>query len=122
VTIPSSVGRYRVTGEVGRGAMGVVYRGTDPALDRTVAIKVIRVGVADSSVPPEELEARFLREAKVAARISHPNVVTVFDAGREGHGQPEGEGLRVREGERLGHELAEDDGEQRQQDGDHRRA
>jgi serine/threonine-protein kinase len=65
--------------------MGVVYRGTDPALDRTVAIKVIRVGVADSSVPPEEMEARFLREAKVAARISHPNVVTVFDAGREGH-------------------------------------
>ena len=85
MTIPSSVGRYRVTAELGRGAMGVVYRGTDPALDRTVAIKVIRAGVADSSVPPEEVEARFLREAKVAARINHPNVVTIFDAGREGH-------------------------------------
>jgi hypothetical protein len=85
VTIPTTVGRYRIEGELGRGAMGVVYRGTDPALDRTVAIKVIRPGVADSSVPPEEMEARFLREAKVAARILHPNVVTVFDAGREGH-------------------------------------
>jgi len=85
VTIPTSVGRYKVEGELGRGAMGVVYRGSDPALDRTVAIKVIRAGVADSSVPPEEMEARFLREAKVAARILHPNVVTVFDAGREGH-------------------------------------
>ncbi len=85
MTIPTTVGRYRIEGELGRGAMGVVYRGTDPALDRTVAIKVIRPGVADSSVPPEEMEARFLREAKVAARILHPNVVTVFDAGREGH-------------------------------------
>ncbi len=85
MTIPASVGRYRITGELGRGAMGVVYRGSDPALERTVAIKVIRLGAADSVVPPEELEARFLREAKVAARILHPNVVTVFDVGREGH-------------------------------------
>jgi serine/threonine-protein kinase len=65
--------------------MGVVYRAVDPALERPVAIKVIaaRPGAVPLSV--EELEARFLREARVAARISHPGVVTVHDAGREGN-------------------------------------
>jgi hypothetical protein len=85
VSLPASIGRYTITGELGRGAMGVVYRAVDPALDRPVAIKVI---AARSSVVPlsgEELEARFLREARVAARISHPGVVTVHDAGREGN-------------------------------------
>jgi serine/threonine-protein kinase len=79
-----SYGRYRVVGELGRGAMGVVYRGVDPQLDRPVAIKVISARAGAVSVPVEELEARFLREAKVAARIAHPGVVTVFDAGRQG--------------------------------------
>jgi serine/threonine-protein kinase len=79
-----SFGRYRVVGELGRGAMGVVYRGVDPALDRPVAIKVISASAGAVSAPVEELEARFLREAKVAARIAHPGVVTVFDAGRQG--------------------------------------
>ena len=77
-------GRYRVLAELGRGAMGVVYRGVDPALDRPVAIKVISARAGAVAVPVEELEARFLREAKVAARITHPGVVTVFDAGRQG--------------------------------------
>jgi serine/threonine-protein kinase len=81
---PEKLGRYRIAGEIGRGAMGVVYRAMDPALDRAVAIKVISARQAAGSLPVEELEARFLREAKVAARISHPGVVTVFDAGREG--------------------------------------
>ena len=83
MTVPASVGRYTVLGELGRGAMGVVLRALDPALDRAVAVKLI----APRSEPTPagaELEARFLREARVAARISHPNVVTVYDAGREG--------------------------------------
>ncbi|MFZ5785290.1 MAG: serine/threonine-protein kinase, partial [Acidobacteriota bacterium] len=84
MTQPEKLGRYRITGEIGRGAMGVVYRAIDPSLDRAVAIKVISARQAAGSLPVEELEARFLREAKVAARISHPGVVTVFDAGREG--------------------------------------
>ena len=84
MTTPSQFGRYQITGELGRGAMGVVYRGVDPALDRHVAIKVIAARFAGAHVPIEELEARFLREAKVSAKISHPGVVTVFDAGREG--------------------------------------
>lgn len=84
MTVPGSFGRYRVVEELGRGAMGVVYRGVDPALDRTVAIKAISARQPGSSVQGQELETRFLREAKLSARISHPGVVTVFDAGREG--------------------------------------
>jgi eukaryotic-like serine/threonine-protein kinase len=83
VTWPARVGRYQITGELGRGAMGVVLRGVDPALERPVAIKLIAAR-ATSGVSTEEMEARFLREARVAARINHPGVVTVFDAGREG--------------------------------------
>lgn len=84
MTLPATIGRYRVIGELGRGAMGVVYRGVDPSLDRPVAIKVIGTRAGASAVPSHEMEARFLREARVAARINHPNVVTIYDAGREG--------------------------------------
>ncbi len=84
MTRPASIGRYTVLGELGRGAMGVVYRAVDPALDRPVAIKVIAAQTSGLPVGSGELEARFLREARMAARISHPNVVTVYDAGREG--------------------------------------
>jgi hypothetical protein len=65
--------------------MGVVYRAMDPALDRPVAVKVIAARTSVVPLSGEELEARFLREARVAARISHPGVVTVHDAGREGN-------------------------------------
>ncbi|HLE60854.1 MAG TPA: serine/threonine-protein kinase [Thermoanaerobaculaceae bacterium] len=85
MTHPASIGRYTITGELGRGAMGVVYRAMDPALDRPVAIKVIAARTSVVPLSGEELEARFLREARVAARINHPGVVTVHDAGREGN-------------------------------------
>jgi serine/threonine-protein kinase len=65
--------------------MGVVYRATDPALERPVAIKVIAARTGVVPLSGEELETRFLREARVAARINHPGVVTVHDAGREGN-------------------------------------
>ncbi|MBZ5588289.1 MAG: protein kinase [Acidobacteriia bacterium] len=84
MTLPASVGRYTVVGELGRGAMGVVYSARDPALDRPVAVKIIVPRADGGASTSSELEARFLREARVAARISHPGVVTVFDAGREG--------------------------------------
>lgn len=77
------LGRYEILGEIGRGAMGVVYRGWDPQLERPVAIKAIRAD-AVSGGTEEEIIARFLREAKLAARIVHPGVVTVYDAGEEG--------------------------------------
>ncbi len=82
MTIPSRVGRYTITGELGRGAMGVVLRGLDPTLDRPVAVKVIGLSGTGGG-PTEELTARFLREAKLAARINHPGVVTIYDSGQD---------------------------------------
>ncbi len=77
----SALGRYTVRGLLGRGGMGEVYLAHDPELDRLVAIKVIRTGVAERS---PEARARFQREAQAMARLSHPNVVTVYDVGTTG--------------------------------------
>ncbi len=68
------IGRYEVVAELGRGGMGAVYEGWDPALARSVAIKVLR---QHATLPAEDLE-RFRREAQLAARIRHPNVVEVY--------------------------------------------
>jgi eukaryotic-like serine/threonine-protein kinase len=81
--IPATVGRYRIEGELGRGAMGAVYRGVDPKLDRTVAIKMISSSMAGGD-DRDEILARFEREARVSARLQHPNVVAVYDVGAEG--------------------------------------
>jgi len=81
--VPATVGRYRITGELGRGAMGAVYRGVDPKLDRTVAIKMISSSMAGGD-DRDEILARFEREARVSARLQHPNVVAVYDVGAEG--------------------------------------
>lgn len=75
---PVSIGRYRILGTLGQGAMGTVYLGEDPKLHRGLAIKVVRTGLGD----PEVL-ARFEREAEISARIHHPNVITIFDVGEE---------------------------------------
>ncbi|HVQ28834.1 MAG TPA: hypothetical protein VMV21_04595, partial [Vicinamibacteria bacterium] len=75
------LGRYEIEGELGRGAMGVVYRATDPVLGRTVALKITRLG---SSVPPQDragFERRFQEEARAAASATHPGVVIVHDGG-----------------------------------------
>jgi len=75
---PRALGRYRVLNEIGRGGMGVVYRAEDPELARTVAIKLLRPeSVGDLSAT--EARARLMREAQAMARISHPNVNTVYD-------------------------------------------
>ena len=74
------VGRYKVLCRLGAGAFGDVYKGHDPELDRPVALKVPRAGTMDD---PNKVE-RFLREARAAAKLSHPNIVTVYDAGRDG--------------------------------------
>lgn len=74
-----TLGRYRILGELGRGAMGTVYRALDPLIEREVAIKTL-----SASLPAEtmaEVRERFLREAKSAGRLNHPNVVTIFDVG-----------------------------------------
>lgn len=78
----SHLGRYEIVGELGQGAMGVVYKATDPLIDRIVAIKTITLSLALDE--REEYEGRFYQEAKAAGRLSHPNIVTIFDVGRSG--------------------------------------
>jgi serine/threonine-protein kinase len=75
---PSTIGRYKVLGTLGSGAMGTVYLAEDPLLKRPLAIKVVREGTGDA-----EVLQRFQREAEVSARLNHPNAVTVFDVGEE---------------------------------------
>ena len=74
------LGKYQLQAEIGRGGMGAVYRGHDPQLDRLVAIKVLAPGLAWR----EEFVERFLREARAAARLNHPNIVVIHDVGQEG--------------------------------------
>ena len=72
-------GRYRLQEPIGRGAMGIVWRGRDELLDREIAVKEVRAASADS----QDAYRRTLREAKAAARLNHPGVVTVFDVVEE---------------------------------------
>ena len=74
----ASIGRFQVIGLVGKGGMGEVYAAYDPELDRNVAIKLLRAGRNSES---DEGRARMMREAQAIARVSHPNVVVVYDAG-----------------------------------------
>lgn len=74
------LGRYEITGKLGEGAMGVVYRAFDPLLERVVAVKTVKLELTPAE--QEEFEQRFFKEAKSAARLNHPNIVTVFDAGK----------------------------------------
>ena len=77
------LGRYDIVRVLGKGAMGVVYEGRDPNLDRQVAIKTIRVQ-NQSPEAAQEYEGRFRTEARSAARLHHPNIVSVFDSGQDG--------------------------------------
>src|SRR5882762_7865373 len=76
------LGRYRILGELGRGAMGMVYRAVDLVLEREVALKTLLPDLPEDVV--DEIRIRFLREARSAGRLSHPNIVTIFDVGQEG--------------------------------------
>ncbi|MGD9648318.1 MAG: WD40 repeat domain-containing serine/threonine protein kinase [Pirellulales bacterium] len=78
--LPRTLGRFRVSHELGRGGLGIVYLAYDPKLGRQVALKIPRI----ESLASEEMQRRFLREAEAAARLSHPNLISVFDAGEEG--------------------------------------
>jgi serine/threonine protein kinase len=75
-------GRYEILSELGRGAMGVVYKARDPKINRLVAVKTV---LLTGQPPEEELEyrERFVREAEAAGRLSHPGIVTIFDVGEE---------------------------------------
>jgi serine/threonine-protein kinase len=79
---PAKIGRYDVASEIGRGAMGVVYRAMDPMLERTVAIKTINMALDPGEI--EHYEKRFTIEARAAGGLNHPNIVTIYDIGRSG--------------------------------------
>src|SRR6266436_3327 len=80
--VQKMLGRYRILGELGRGAMGTVYRAVDLVLEREVALKTLLPDLPEDVV--DEVRIRFLREARSAGRLSHPNIVTIFDVGQEG--------------------------------------
>ncbi|HEY6343241.1 MAG TPA: serine/threonine-protein kinase [Bryobacteraceae bacterium] len=78
------LGRYLITGELGRGGMGVVYDAIDPKIDRAVAVKVIHLDSLGDPRQADFLRDRLFREARSAGRLSHPGIVTIFDADQEG--------------------------------------
>src|SRR5262249_29985622 len=79
----SKAGRYEIQGELGRGAMGVVYKAVDPVIGRTVAVKTLRLSEEGTGLSRPELLNRFQTEARAAGLLTHPNIVVVFDAGEE---------------------------------------
>ena len=83
MTALMKAGRYEIVGELGRGAMGVVYKAQDPVIGRTVAVKTIRLNAEGTGLSRPELLARFQTEARAAGLLTHPNIVVVFDAGEE---------------------------------------
>lgn len=79
----TKAGRYEIVGELGRGAMGIVYKAVDPVIGRTVAVKTIRLSEEGTGLKRAELLARFQTEARAAGLLTHPNIVVVYDAGEE---------------------------------------
>jgi len=77
-----TLGRYEILKELGKGAMGTVYLGKDPKINREVAIKTLRYEEFDPQ-QVEELKKRFFREAEAAGKLSHPNIVTIYDIGED---------------------------------------
>src|SRR5437899_3187534 len=84
MTEPWLLGRYEIVAELGKGAMGVVYRANDPMLNRILAIKTINTEEAGHE-GMAEYEARFYSEAKAAGSLNHPNIIIIYDIGKSGH-------------------------------------
>src|SRR3984893_6418119 len=78
--VAQQIGRYEILQEIGRGAMGVVFKGRDPLIGRAVAVKTITYGVAEST----DLLERFYREARAAGGVQHPNIVTIYEMAESG--------------------------------------
>lgn len=79
----SLVGRYQILEPLGKGTMGIVYKGLDPKLNRLVAIKIIRFSDEFDEEMIEEIKSRFFAEAAIAGRLSHPNIVIIYDVGED---------------------------------------
>lgn len=80
--LPESLGKYTIQRELGRGAMGVVYRGFDPFIERDVAIKTLRTDAVEAKELPALLE-RFKKEAQAAGRLNHPSIVQIYEYGED---------------------------------------
>jgi serine/threonine-protein kinase len=78
-----TLGRYEIVGELGKGAMGIVFKGVDPKIHREVAIKTIRFEQDFGADEIEDVKKRFFREAETAGRLTHPNIVTIYDVGED---------------------------------------
>ncbi|HEX7060440.1 MAG TPA: protein kinase [Woeseiaceae bacterium] len=83
--VPQRLGRYVIEKRIGRGAMGAVYLARDPRINRPVALKVIPIEKEFEDEELEEARLRFFREAESAGRLTHPNIITVYDAGEDKH-------------------------------------
>lgn len=83
MTTLTKAGRYEIQGELGRGAMGVVYKAIDPVIGRAVAVKTLKLSEQGTGLSHSELLGRFQTEARAAGVLTHPNIVVVFDAGEE---------------------------------------
>jgi predicted Ser/Thr protein kinase/tetratricopeptide (TPR) repeat protein len=77
------IGKYRILEILGKGGMGIVYKALDPDIEREVAIKTIRFDTLTDGTEKDDLMARFIREARAAGKLDHPNIITVYDVGRE---------------------------------------
>jgi len=75
-----SLGRYQIEDVIASGSMGTIFRGWDPRLEREVAIKTIKIGKIESNFDRHQLVAKLVKEAKIVAKIIHPNIVTIYDA------------------------------------------
>ena len=78
-----AMGRYEILEQIGRGAMGLVYKGRDPKLNRLTAIKAIRFTDEFDEDEVEKIKQQFYREAEVVGKLSHPNIVTIYDVGED---------------------------------------
>ncbi len=81
--VPEKLGKYQISGVLGEGAMGVVYKGFDPDIGRVVALKTIRRALDDGSDAADSITARFRNEARAAGRLQHPGIVAVYDFGQD---------------------------------------
>lgn len=83
-----SIGKYEILSTLGRGSMGVVYKAQDPEIGRVVAIKTLRTVLMGDDPQGQEALARFRQESRSAGKLQHPNIVTIFEAGRAENGSP----------------------------------
>lgn len=88
MALPKTIGRYEILEELGRGSMGVVFKARDPRIGRIVALKAVAFSFPLGPGEEDEFLKRFYDEAEIAGRLSHPNIVTIYDVGERG---PEGE-------------------------------